>query len=377
MKESKQPESSKTLFGLALKTSRRLFPKVLSPLFFTFALWVMMAAIAFVWPLSLILTFPLLFAPSSFALLLSVNVLNMGQEVSPSSYFLFFVRFFQRDIFGSYRLLRNFLLSLFLSFILSFLFGVLYFKGVSTIDPNLVEAVNLFVEYQKAGNGEALQKLLETDNSLLTFSFYLTTFSLSSFLLLYLHFFLRSGIVPLILRGSGSFPYRVRWAVYSMALRQKGVHYDAHYFSAMTLPYVLVLGFFALGAYLSSLFLEDVISQPLFITMGGVSGGLLGLLLVLPFYDEVLYGLAGRYEILFNKTSLLISEEALHQFSTMKNEADAQIRVAKQNIELVKKMMDMDTKKEGEEDPNKDVGVKSPEKEDKKDDKGPEDNLKK
>ena len=368
MKEPHKPESSSTLFGLAYKTSKKLFPRVLSPLFFTLAIWIIVVAIGFVWPLSLLFTFPLLFAPSSFAFLLSVNALNMDQEATPSSYFLYFTRFFSRDVFGSYRLLRNFFLSLLVSLFLAFIFGTLYIKGVSSIDPSFTESFDTLLEYQRAGNLEALQKLLETDTSLLSFVFYLSTFFFSSFFLLYLHFFLRSGIVPLILRGSGSFPYRVRLAVYSLALRQKGVHYNAYYYGAMMPLYLFIMGFFVLGAYVSSLFLEDILSQPIFIVMGGVSGAFLGLLLVLPFYDEVLYGLAGRYEVLFNKTSLLISEEALHQFSTMKNEADAQMKMAEQNIELVKKMMEeakkateeKETSSEKEEEKKKDEDSNDP-----------------
>ncbi len=340
MKDKNQLKSSSTLFGLALKTSKNLFPKVLSPLFFTLALWIAVAAIGFVWPLSLLFTFPLLFAPSSFAFLLSVNALNMGQEATPSSYFLFFMRFFSRDVFGSYRLLRNFFLSLLLSLFLSFLFGLLYVKGASFADASFMESFDAFLEYQKTSNLEALQKLMETDLHLLRFRFYLSVFFLSSFCLIYLHLFLRSGIIPLILRGSGSFPYRVRLAVYSLALRQKGVRYNAHYYGAMLPLYLFIMAFFVLGEYVSSLFLEDVLSQSIVILMGGVSGALLGLLLVLPFYDEVLYGLAGRYEVLFNKTSLLISEEALHQFATMKSEADNQMKMAEKNIERVKKLME-------------------------------------
>ena len=339
MKKLDNPASKKeaSLFRTAFGLSVSLFPNVLPPLFLTLCLWAMGLAIVFVCQWTLLFLFPLLFLPSFFALLLSVNDINVGGTVSFSRYFGYFLLAYTSDVRSSFRLLRSFFSSLLFALGFGLLFSFLYYEIGSFLSPSFSESARAFLAFLSERDYQEAESLLLSEEGLLTFRLIVSFAFEGSFLLSFLCLFLRNGIIPLILRGTPLFRSSFRIAVFARTISEKRNGFKREFQTALVPLYVFLPLCLLLGFVLPAILLreEAFLSGPLLFCVS-LSSLAFGLLLLSPYYHEVLLSLSSHYDLLFTETSLKLSEEALSSIMTVHNESIAQAEIAKKNVEYLK-----------------------------------------
>lgn len=349
----KEASLFRTAFGLSVS----LFPNVLPPLFLTLCLWAMGLAITFVWRWALIFLFPFLFLPSFFALLLSINDINAGGSVSFSRFFGYFLLAYTRDVRSSFRLLRSFFSSLLFALMFGLLFSFLYYEIGSFLSPSFSEAARAFLAFLTERDYQEAQSLLLSEEGLLSFRLIVSFAFEGSFLLSFFCLFLRNSIIPLILRGTPLFRSSFRIAVFTRTISEKSNGFKREFQTALAPLYVFLPLCLLLGFALPALMLreEAFLSGPLLFSIS-LSSLAFGLLLLSPYYHEVLLSLASHYDLLFTETSLKLSEEALSSIMAVHNESIAQMEIAKKNVEYLRQKVakkDENVKKEDGENPEK------------------------
>lgn len=334
MNNSHPQNTNKSVPINAFFMSLRLFPSILSPLFFLFCSFILVLAFTFLSPFSILITAPLIFAPSCFSLLCSVNAINKGEEASPSLFFKNFFRFFSREVFHSFRFLRNFFLSLFISFGLLFIYSFVYSSIISNIDPSFLEAISKFVKFQEEGNDVAAMNFLLENEALTNFSFWGVILFCFSFSLLFLHFFFRSTMITLIPTSKEVLTYRARISIYRMGLRREEARgYNLKFMLAFLPAYIICIVLFALGVYLSFLIEPLSLKKMNVALVCGLSGFLLGLFLTIPYLDEALIYLAYSYQKPFLDSLTVLKEETIKQYEALVRESDKTKEFANKMLE--------------------------------------------
>lgn len=333
----KQKTAFKPLMKDAWKATISLFPQILSPLFFTFSVWVTFIAIAFVYPISLLLSFPFLFAPSCYAFLLSAKEISKTHSFAPSHFFLYFTSFFSRSVFGSFRFLGIYMLSLLLAISLSLVFAAVYSQIAPTYDAAFSESYAMAIEYLANGNYASLSEFIDSNASMSTMFSYTNGVFYAVFLLFFLHCFLRREVIPFVLSGAGRYDAKAKIVIYSYALKQRGSGYNASYFSVFWPVYLLAIAFFALALSIFGLAFSDSFSSPFLLILIGLCGSLFGLLLLLPYYAMALRLLTESYAPLFKNAMIAINKNAIEQLALMKLEAERQSELAKKELDKLAK----------------------------------------
>ncbi len=321
----------------AWKAAISLFPSVLSPLFFTFSVWVIFIAIAFVYPISLLLSLPFLFAPSCYAFLLSTKEISKTHSFAPSHFFLYFTSFFSRGVFGSFRFLGIYAFSLLLALSLSLVSVVIYSQIAPAYDAAFLESYATAIEYLANGNYSSLNEFIDSNGSMSMMFSYANGIFYAVFLLFFLHCFLRREVIPFVLGGVGRYDAKAKIVIYSYALKQRGSGYNASYFAVFWPVYLFAIACFAIALSVFGLVFSDSLSSPFLLILVGLCGSLFGLLLLLPYYAAALRLLTESYAPLFKEAMIAINKNAIEQLTLMKLEAERQSELAKKELDKLAK----------------------------------------
>jgi hypothetical protein len=324
-----QPSLSIAAWRLYRKEIGKIWPTGLNVLFVTLALVALGAWL----PSTLYLTIPLVFMSFFFAYQLSCSYLRKGRSMSNHEFFSFFGAYFRMPFYGSYRIIRNALLSFLYSLLGGLLVGFIYYLVANGTNPtfqtdwhSLLDAIN--------------QSQYETANSLLGNSASIIGLEnavlLSEDVVLFFAFFLFMGFYGLnpYLRSIilGASP-RVCNAIFLGGIRRaKGFWQD--YFKSLWFVLVILGVGFASGALVASIFT----SNPAYLGLSGAGAALVLVSPLIPYYFEVAGLLMEKYRRAFSDYSIQVASDTLKQLEDAKQMSEEEAKQIQKSIDDAKRL---------------------------------------
>ena len=122
-------------------------------------------ALGVYFPDSLYLTIPLILIPWMYASMLMILDKRANDSSAPSLFFRSFTQYFRPGPLGSYRVIRNYFISLGFAVLASFLTGIIYYVVAPRFDPAFNDAINEMLGYINMQNTEALRQFFDSNAS--------------------------------------------------------------------------------------------------------------------------------------------------------------------------------------------------------------------
>lgn len=251
---------------------------------------------------------PFLILPLLFAYTLSLSDGHEEGELSNRRTITYFLSYFRTPFYGSYRVIRNFFLSLFWSTVFSI---ILYFSLApifSNLSDGFSNAFKTFGEYIGQRNYESAIYLIENSESLSSFFFVLCLLDSAFFSLCFLFFLLRYSLNPFFRLRFGYGPSHISNHIFVDSLRNRKGEYMHDLFTSTWWFILLFVGFFALGIAIGWIYLNGFIT-PQGIVVFALGIGFLAISPFLSYYVCLLNLMNKKYETTFVDYYLRLAEE--------------------------------------------------------------------
>ena len=251
--------------------------------------------------------------PFYFSVLVCSFLEEEGRTIGAKDYFRTAGLYFSPSFFGSFRILRNVLISLAVSLGTYFLFSVFYVTFSRFFDPNLTEEVDKLYTLLASGDAAAANKFLLDSVSLSTFS-KLGAFAMDAGFILPLIYLLGRTSFLVFMRDAMLTPdSRIVNSAYKEALRGKGRGYNKDFFKATWWVYVLLLVFYVGGVVTGYFLLKDNPYIGILMNLVGVGFMMIPLAVTIPYYRLVMTLLFKKYKRVFVEASLDLARRAFEE----------------------------------------------------------------
>lgn len=310
--------------------------------FFVFAF--ACVTLGFVWPISLLLTVPLIIIPLFLCLQISNGTLRILQKegLSHGNFFRFFILSFKRPFLGSYRVISSLLKAIAIGLIFYFVAGLVTYQILSMVDSSFSELMTKASELLANSDLDSAFALLQENPLYITCENILICISFGFFLLSFYHFI---GVNSLNANLTNMMPGVNRGAinyVHKNVLRMIRKPFYKDYYHANYLGLVLYLFGYVGGVLISYQFTSKID----YICLSGTIGSLLLLFPFLPYYLDV-------NDLLFSKYINNYRSFALETAKKAYSELEKNTQVSQEEKEKLKEYID-DVNKEVEKTKNED-----------------------
>lgn len=250
------------------------------PITFGFSILIIATlAIGVFFPYALYIIIPLFILPLSFAYTLSISDGHKKGDLSNKRTVTYFISYFHAPFYGSYRVIKNFLLSLVFTIIFSiiyyFVLAAIFMNSVQGFTDSLNTFSKLFYEYD-------YNTMFDFINNNEAFLLFLNIFVLGTSEFFFINFFLRIlnySLNPFFRASFNNVPTQVLNYVFTKSIRAKRKEFLLDLFKTTWWLFLLFLVFNVIGIVIGWLFLLNYIS----VTGVVVFGLTLGFISVTPF----------------------------------------------------------------------------------------------
>lgn len=303
-------------------------------------------------PWTLLFSVPFLLVPFFFALEMTLADGHKDSDLSSSRFFGYFGSYYSSSFYGSYRLLRTFLLSYLIAIVGASVISSIYYAVVSSANSALAADFSALYTFISSNDVAGANDLLANSVPIITFMGVMTISEMACFGLFFVHEMGFYGLNPylrLTLRGA---PSRVANAIFVGSFRSVRPKFRKDYWSSLWMFIPLELAGFALGVYIGTLFPALSYSQ---IAVLGLYGGLLFMTPFIPYYLNVMALLAKKYQKAFADYSIKWAENTLNQLKQAQQISESDIKLMEKSLSDAKKAQD---EGEGEDEAPKDEDQK-------------------
>lgn len=269
-------------------------------------------------PYTLWFIVPFVILPLFLAFTISLCDGHKSHELSNRMTLAYFLSYFHAPFYGSYRVVWNFVSSLFLTLPLEV---ALYFSLVPVFRanyPSFGEDLSTLYSLFHVRDYSSALTLIQNEEGLFSFVNLFTLLSSTFFLIIFLFRISGYALNPFLHAHMGQGPSRIVNHIFVGGLKNAKKGYLRDYYSSLWWMLLLFFSFFALGIMIGWFFLPNAIS-PLGIVTLGVMFGLVATSPFLPYYIWVLDLLFKKYCYSFLDYSISLAEDAL---SAMEKEKD-------------------------------------------------------
>jgi ABC-type multidrug transport system fused ATPase/permease subunit len=290
-------------------------------------------AVAYFWPSMLVFTIPLVLFSFFFAYQLSVSYLRKGNALTNKQFFSFFGAYFRMPFYGSYRIFRNALFAILYAIVGGILTGFVYYGIASAVSSAFQSDWASLISYAMNNQVDETNSLLQNSAALLLFE---NTVAFAEATILFFAFFLEVGFYGLspYLRSVilGASP-RVSNAIFVGGIREAKGFWGDYFKTMWPLGLALLLGYGG-GSGITLLYSHD----PYYLAYGGVSGALILLSPLLPYYFEAAGLLMEKYRKAFSDYSISLAQRTLKQLEDAKQMSEEEAQAIKKSIDDAKKL---------------------------------------
>ncbi len=336
---------SKEAFSLFKKRFLYSFPIT----FGFILLFIAILAFGVFFPFTLWISVPFLLLPLCFAYTLSLSDGHQDNELSNQRTIAYFLSYFHTPFYGSYRVIRNFFLSLFWTV----LFGIaLYFCIVpifSSLSSEFVSAFANFSGYLEQRNYESAAYLLANDPDISRFFLLYSLLTYVFFTLNFLARLLGYSLNPFFRLNFGYGPTALSNHIFQGGLRIKRSEYFHDYISSTWWLFLLFLLFDAAGVAIGWFYLLSYLS-PIGIVAFGIGLGFLAISPFLSYYVWFLNLLNQKFESTFIDYYIHLAEETFLAAREANELSEEEMKYYEEQIAKGKKAKeDIEAKKDDEE----------------------------
>lgn len=146
-------------------------------------------AVAFFNRAFLYILIPFILMPWALASMIMIMNKEANEVSSPSYFFRAFGVYYRNNILGSYRIIRNFLISFLCSALLGGVAALIYYAVSVSTGGELVDDIQKLMFLITTGDNEGLQLLLSTDCALTEMLAVSTAVELASFFMFFVHYY--------------------------------------------------------------------------------------------------------------------------------------------------------------------------------------------
>jgi hypothetical protein len=320
---------SKMAWGQVHQELGKIWPTGLN----VFLITIGVLAVALWQPLSLYFTIPLVFLSFFFAYQLSISYVHKGEEMGNRQFLSFYSAYFRMPFLGSYRVIRSALLSFLYSIAFGLLVAFLYYAIAINVSSAFKTDWSNLLSYASNNQVDATNSLLSSSPSLLLFE---QTIALAEGIAIFFAFFFYVAFYGLsphlrsIIMGASP---RISNAIFVGGIRKARGFWRDYFKSLWPLLVAEIVGF-ALGFLIAYYLSKDYT----YWLMGGVSGALLFLTPLFPYYFEVAGLLMDKYRRAFSDYSISLAQKTLERLEETKQMSEEEAQEMKKTIDQAKKM---------------------------------------
>ncbi len=315
-------------------------------------------ALAFFFGRSLLfILVPFVLLPWIFASILMVMDKQANDLSAPSLFLASFSLFYRQNMFGSYRIIRNYLISWAISLIVSLLTGVIYYYASS--NPELEKLVSQAYFYLSNGNTNMLNGLLSTESALTKMIEIISATQLASFFLIFVHEMSVYGLNAMMMVVS--IRDRNMNRLFTKAMKANWKEFFKMYYG-MIYPLLIIWLICGVGGYFLSTLIDGLyLEQRVIFAIGfGLSLASLGF----GYYVHAIHLMQGVYGKMAFDYVMRISEETMNDPRFMDELNEDERKSFKEQIDQIKKIVNDEKNSCDSDEPDDNGGMESEDKND-------------
>lgn len=309
---------------------------------------------------------PLFAIPFTFAFQMTNSTVKNNDVMRPGVFNSFYRGYFSREFLGVYRIT--------ISAICSFLFGFTAYMVVTlvysnVVDPTFNNAIQSLSDALKSNDFDTYDALL-LEEPIYSFMMYSITSFIGVFYIFFIHFLARNAVIAeLKLRIYA--PIGTIRHIFGYGAKHQAKGFNKEYYLNTFFILLILAGGFALGAtityfIISSPDIHESLTTGKFsfmdifslIGLGGVFFASILMIIILPYFYNVIYLLVEKYKKGFASTTLEIAQASLEQIKNTRRLTDEEERevekAIKETEDALKQIIDEEPKEEKEEEKDPD-----------------------
>jgi hypothetical protein len=320
---------SRSAWGLVGQEIGKLWPTGLNVFFITIAI----LAVGVWVPSSLFFTIPLLLMSFLFAYQLTASYIRKNEGMGNKQFLSFFSAYFRMPFFGCYRIIRNAFISVLYSVGSGLLVAILYYVVASNISPAFASDWSALTAHFSANELDAANSLISSSAALAGFEqavAYAEGAGLFFAFSLLMSFYGLSPYLRSIIMGATP---RICNAIFVGGIRKARGFWRDYCRTLWPLLVAEILGF-ALGSAVA----YWISRNSTYLVVGGVSGALIFLTPLFPYYFEAAGLLMEKYRRAFSDFSISFAQQTLEKLEANRQMSEEEAKEIKKTIDEAKKL---------------------------------------
>ena len=260
----------------------------------------------------LYLLIPFILIPWAYASMIMIADKQANEVSAPSLFFASFGMYYRSAVFGSYRLIRNYFISLLVGVLSGVVTGFIYYYVVSATNTELSTLMNQVYFYISNGNTDGLTKLLSVDSPLTKMLSVCSMTEFVVFFLIFIHCFGVYGLNALARTAAPSdgLSQRQLNGLYTQSIRAHWKQFFKVYYGMLYPLFIIEIAGGVGGYFLSGLIPDITMSQQVIF---GVGLAVVLLSLCYGYYAHALHLMQEPYSMmmikfLYNKSKEVFSD---------------------------------------------------------------------
>lgn len=285
-------------------------------------------------PWTYLITAPFLILPLLFAFQTSLSTLKIkGKTISWGEFFRSFAAYFSHPFYGSYRVIRSALFALLFSIFFGYVYQNFFVLIASAYWPLFQEGISELQEAIQHIDPNEIINIVNNNQALSLFYGTANIVRIGIFFFVFLHLLFRNMLLPHLKNSVRQLNNRGQNQIYQMTIRLLGNKYRGAYYKHAWPLYPLMIGGFALGSYLGTLFLSNYFAVAGF----GIAFSLLFILFYLPYHLELMDVLFAHFSNNFKSMADRLALQTLEQLKMMQRISEEQAEQLKRRIDESKR----------------------------------------